>query len=203
MMGQVLYKASFEDQTAADFKNATLAFAVLGGVLGLVLGFAGGLSGRSALMGAKAGSIGLVLGGLLGAGASFVLLPVYFRASDRTPEALSQDMLLPFLVHGGIWAACGLAGGLALALGLGGGRERLIHGALGGLIGAILGTLGYEMVGALLFTAAKTTSPVSWTWTTRLIGRLLVAGVTGLVAGALLDSRGGRGPQPSSASPPA
>ena len=38
---------SRESQAAADLTNATLAFAILGGVTGLAMGFAGGLADRS------------------------------------------------------------------------------------------------------------------------------------------------------------
>src|SRR4051812_46191880 len=40
MMGQIIMKARFEDQSAADFKNAILAFSILGGVLGAAMGAA-------------------------------------------------------------------------------------------------------------------------------------------------------------------
>ena len=47
-----------------------------------------------------------------------------FDALDKAQEELSRDLTLPLLIHGGIWAACGLAGGVALAIGLGAGRTR-------------------------------------------------------------------------------
>jgi hypothetical protein len=78
VMGQTIMKASFEDQSSADFKNATLAFAVLGGVLGAALGMAGGIARRSTQAGMKSSVVGLVLGAVLATGASLALLPFYF-----------------------------------------------------------------------------------------------------------------------------
>ena len=50
---------------------------------------------------------GLVLGCGLTAGATWGLLPVYFRALERSQEAMSHDLLLPLLIHcrhlGGRW----------------------------------------------------------------------------------------------------
>jgi hypothetical protein len=133
-----------------------------------------------------------VLGGLIGAGASLAMLPVYFRALDRAQEELSRDLTLPLVVHGVIWAACGLAGGVALGVGMGGGRGRVLNAALGGLIGAALGAALYEVLGAVAFPAGKTTYPVSLTWDTRLLARLLVGGLTGLVAAAAVNAQGQR-----------
>ena len=123
VMGQVIMKASFHDQSAADFKNATLAFAVLGGVLGATLGLAGGLARNSTRAAAMAAAIGLILGVVMGIGTSSAFLPLFFRALDVSKEELSRDLTLPLLVHCGIWSACGLAGGLAFGIGLGGPRR--------------------------------------------------------------------------------
>jgi hypothetical protein len=185
MMGQTLYKASLEDQLSADAKNATLAFALLGGALGLALGIAGGFARHSAHAVLKVGVFGLVLGGLAGGGLSLVILPIYNRAVERSPEDMSHDILLPLLVHGGIWSACGLTGGLAFGIGLGAGRRRLFNAALGGLIGAALGAVLFEAVGALIFSESQTTRPISSTWNTRLLARLLVASLSGSLAAAV------------------
>ena len=45
---------------------------------------------------------------------------------------------------------------------------------LGGFIGAALGTVTYELLGATVFPAAQTTQFVSATWATRLFARLAV-----------------------------
>src|SRR5262249_2450091 len=145
-------------------------------------GIAGGLARHAAGAGIRAGVLGLVLGGLLSTGASLALLPVYFRAEDRAKEELSRDLTLPLLVHGGIWAAAGFAGGTALGIGLGGGRARILNAGLGGLVGAAAGAALYEILGAMVFPSGKTTPPLSNDWATRLLARILVATLAGLVA---------------------
>ena len=50
---------------AADFKNAILSTALLGGVMGLTMGFAGGLAGRSIVRGIVVGLIAAAIGGSL------------------------------------------------------------------------------------------------------------------------------------------
>jgi len=190
VMGQTIMKASFKDQSAADVKNATLAFAVLGGVLGAALGTAGGLARKSAWAGIVSSVVGLVLGGVLGAGSSLALLPVYFTALDRAQEELSRDLTLPLLVHGGIWAACGLAGGVAFGIGLGAGRTRVINAALGGLIGAVVGAALYEIIGATAFPTDKTTSPLAMTGKARLLARLLVAILSAMLAAVVINMQG-------------
>ena len=113
VMGQTIMKASFKDQAVADFQNAALAFAVLGGTLAAALGMAGGLARKSMRAGIISSVVGLGLGMILGIAASIVMLPIYFNALERTQEELSRDLTLPLVVHAGIWAACGLAGGAA------------------------------------------------------------------------------------------
>jgi hypothetical protein len=188
VMGQTIMKASFKDQSAADTKNATLAFTVLGSLLGAALGVAGGIARRSTKAGMGSSAVGLVLGAVLGAGASLALLPFYFRALDKTQEELSRDLTLPLLVHGGIWAACGLAGGVAFALGLGAGRIQLMKAAGGGLIGAAFGAALYELIGATAFPQDMTTSPLATLWIPRFLARLLVATLSGLLAAVAIST---------------
>ncbi|QEH34872.1 hypothetical protein OJF2_34170 [Aquisphaera giovannonii] len=187
VMGMEIFRPTFQDQSAADYRNGTMAFAALGGLLGLAMGIAGGLARRSVRAGLRAGAIGLVLGAALGAAASLALIAAYLRAADRSPEELSRDLFLPLAVHGGIWAACGLAGGAALGMGLGGPRGRVLQAAVGGLIGAAAGAVLYELIGASAFPADRTASPVSATRATRLMARLLVAGLAGLVAALVVN----------------
>ncbi len=190
VMGQTIMKASFQDQSAADTKNATLAFAVLGGMLGAALGMAGGLARKSTRAGLESSVVGLVLGVALGALASLALLPVYFMALERAQEELSRDLTLPLFVHGGIWAACGLAGGLAFGIGLGVGRTRVINAALGGLMGAVVGAVLYEVIGAMAFPTGKTTIPLPIDGKVRLLARLLVATLSGMLAAVVINMQG-------------
>jgi hypothetical protein len=188
VMGQTIMKASFKDRSAAETKNATLAFAVLGGLLGATLGMAGGIARRSTKAGMGSSALGLVLGAVLGAGTSLALLPLYFRALDKAQEELSRDLTLPLLVHGGIWAACGLAGGVAFAIGLGAGRIRLVKAAVGGIIGAVLGAALYELIGAIAFPQDNTSSPQATIWIARLLARLLVATLSSLLAAVAVST---------------
>ena len=194
MMGHVLMKATFADQVAADYKNATLAFAVLGGVMGAALGMAGGIARKSAWAGMRGATVGLVAGSILGALASVLVLPVYFHKLDVAQEELSRDLVLPVLVHLAIWAACGLAGGLAFGIGLNAGRARTINAALGGLIGAALGAVLYDIIGAAMMPEGKTASPLPITWEARLLGHMLVATLSALLAAVVTNMKGTKSP---------
>ncbi len=175
-MGQNIKKVEFEDQSVADYKNALVAFAWLGGLLAAGMGVAGGLARDSLPAALRAAALGLVLGVGAALVASAAFLPVYFRALDQSKEDLSRDLVIPLLTHAGIWAACGLAGGLALGIGMGGGRSGIAKATLGGLVGAAIGAAAYEMIGAFAFASRDhTTSPVSWSLATRLLARVLVA----------------------------
>ena len=79
------------------------------------------------------------------------------------------------LVHGGIWGPIGAAGGLAFALGLGGGPRSAFRATLGGLVGASLGTVLFEIVGAWFFPLAKTAYPIAVGAGARLTARLLTS----------------------------
>jgi hypothetical protein len=55
------------------------------------------------------------------------------------------------------------------------------------MIGAVLGAALYELIGAFAFVASKTTFPVSVTWYTRLLARILVASSAGLLAAVVVN----------------
>ncbi|RUL85375.1 hypothetical protein [Tautonia sociabilis] len=137
----------------AEVKNSALANGLLGALLGAAMGLGAGLSRRSAPLGLKAAAVGLVVGGVAGAGASAVMGPVFFRF--LTPES---GLGLPLMTHGVIWAMVGLAGGLALGIGLGGGA-RLPSALVGGLIGGIVGTFVFEVINAIAFSDVRVYEP--------------------------------------------
>ncbi len=192
VMGRVLMKANFHDQASADYKNAMVSFTILGSLLSASLGFAGGLSQGSKRLAMIAGLAGIVLGGILAGSASYTLLPVYFHAEDVSKEELSRDLMLPLLVHGGIWAAAGLGGGIAFGIGLHQGRARLIKAALGGFIGAAVASAIYEILGAAIFPGGKTTPPLASEWSHRLLARLLVTSLAAAFASAFVTSDASR-----------
>jgi hypothetical protein len=159
-------------EAAAVAKNAGLAFLILGAALGGGLGAAGGLARGSRRAAVQATWAGLVLGIVATGVMSLALLPAYNTYQRRHPDEAARDLLLPLLVHAGIWSAAGAAGGLALALGLGE-RGPMARAVLGGFLGAAVGTVAYELAGAF-FPAARTAQFVSATWETRLMARLAV-----------------------------
>jgi hypothetical protein len=174
-------------------KNATVAFALLGGILGLVLGLAGGMARSAVRAGLGAALIGLLLGMIATGGTSLLALPIYNRIVDRYEDKISLNIAIPLLMHGAIWGVAGAVGGLALGIGTGG-RSRIVRGLIGGLVGAWLGAVAFEVLGGFVFPLAETVQPLSLTWDSRLLARSLV---TILAAGgaalAIADAAGRKG----------
>jgi len=162
---------TLETENLAAVKNGSLAFGALGLCLGGLLGVAGGLARRSISAVVTAGGLGAVLGTVLGAGVSRALLPLFLKAQLHQPE---NDLIISLIMHGVIWGLVGASAGLAFAVGLG--ERRVVGQAVaGGLVGAVLGAVAFDMMGAAFFHTADTIMPVSETWPTRLMARLLVA----------------------------
>jgi len=191
--GQKVMLPTRSTLNAADLKNATLAFAVLGGVTGLVMGIAGGVAGRSALHGVVVGLGAQVLGVLVGALASLALVPLFHR--DFVPD--TNDLLSPIMIHAGIWAAIGAVGGLAFAIGMRRGR-RLLNAIGGACLGAILATVVFHVLSGALFPDSGSTEPVATSSFVRLLAMLLV---TVLVAPGAARGALGRASLPSSPVP--
>jgi hypothetical protein len=166
----------------ARLYSATFTFAALGGLLGLALGVAGGLARGSTSAGVRAAISGLLLG-LAGVGStSLLLVSIFFNTRD--PQ--SSDLVVPLFTHGAIWCVAGAVCGLSLGLGLGG-RLRWIATLVGGVAGAAMATIVYELVGALAFASSKTDLPLSSSATTRAMALLLVAALSSI--GAVLAAR--------------
>jgi hypothetical protein len=170
LSGSEVLKPTLETLSIAEAKNAELVFAILGGALGLLLGAAGGLASRSVSRAVKAATTGLIGGVAVGTLLPLALLVPYSRLQEWR---YSDDLLVPLLMHALFWGALGAVGGLAFAIGLGS-RHRLRL-AFVALLGACLGTAIFEVLGATLDLMASTTDPISKTWLTRLIARVLVA----------------------------
>ncbi len=176
-MGTIAPAVTAEHQTAADVRNAALAFAVLGGCLGGCLGLAGGLARRSGGAAAAAGLLGLLLAAGLAGGVSLGTLKTF---GDARVIYSDYDMPLSMAMHGLIWGLSGAAAGLAFGVGMG--RRRLLATApAAGFAGAVLGAIAFDLIGAGLFPMADTGDPVSITWASRLTARLLVALATAAV----------------------
>jgi hypothetical protein len=169
-------------------RNGAATFGALGCLLGLSLGLAGGLSRRSAV-GATVGAIvGIVLGSAAGALPALGIMP--WTWNHRNDDPSSTDLFVPLLVHLGLWCAAGAAAGLAYAAGQGNWKFKgLIAAALRGLIGAAIGTVVFELVGAFEFPMDRTTGPFSATAVTRLMARLCVAGFVALAIALPIEAR--------------
>jgi hypothetical protein len=179
--------ASTQEVMRTDVKNAALAFAVQGACLSLALGLAGGLARGSVRVGIAAGLVGAVLGGALALGASAVLQPLYYRNVQL--DQVEQGLIVPMLVHGGIWGAAGLAGGVAFGLGLGRGRSSIVRAAVGGLVGVLVAAFLFEPSAAMAFPKAATTRPLSLTPGSRLLAKLLASLLSAAGIAALLTVR--------------
>jgi hypothetical protein len=129
---------------AARVMSTTITFSILGGILAILQGFAGGLVRRSFGAAAEAGSLGLISGAAATAAVAAIVVPVFFKLHD--PQA--SGLLLPLLCHGAIWGSIGAAGGLAFAIGLGD-RFLVLKAIAGGIAGALVATVLYEIVGAV------------------------------------------------------
>jgi hypothetical protein len=177
------------EMAQAQSYNGALTFGLLGGLLGLGLGLAGGLTRRSAVGAVIGGLAGLILGTAAGALPALVVMP--WQWQHRNDDPSSTELLVPFATHLALWGLVGLAAGVSFAIGVGGARpSRLLAGAAAGLVGAILGTFAFEMIGAFAFPLARTADPFSGTSETRLLARLCVAGFVGLGAIRSLPSGG-------------
>ena len=172
-MGMTMNVPSQAGEHGAITRNAALAYGLLGAALGLALGLAGGSHAAHGPMRSRGALIGLAAGAVAGAAATPALLPIYFRTIIEDP--LASGLTVPLLLHGGIWAAVGAAGGLALGIGFGVRRAELWKIILGGLVGGLLGAIIYELIGAFVFPMSATTKPISESGVTRLIARLAVS----------------------------
>jgi hypothetical protein len=97
------------------------------------------------------------------------------------------DLILSMCMHGLIWGLLGAAAGLAFATGL---RKATLcaRTLAAGWLGAVLGTIAFEMIGAMFFSMAETDEPISETWPTRLMARLLVTVGTAVILIVLLPA---------------
>jgi hypothetical protein len=156
-------------------RNGMTALGLLGGSLGLGLGLAGGLLRGSARSAGLAGLVGALLGGAAGAGAARVLVPLYFSNYSGV------SLIVPLLVHGGLWTSIAIAAGLAFGLGTGG-PGRAIEAVIHAIAGALIATFTYEFAGVWLFPAAQTDRPLPLSSASRMFAYLVVA----LIIGAAL-----------------
>ncbi|MFM7591183.1 MAG: hypothetical protein ACKO85_05250, partial [Isosphaeraceae bacterium] len=156
--------------------EAAVTVAIQGAALGLALGLAGGIiagKGRSAL---GSGLAGMLVAGFVPGAVSVGLTPIFLEYYN--PD---KDMLLMALtIHGCVAMSEGAAAGLALWLGLKRARSRnqaglLVSAIKGGLLGAGLAMLIFQIAGMVVFPLSQTTLPISISKISRLTSHSLVA----------------------------
>ncbi len=154
LMGNTILEPTEATNLVAATRNAAATFGVLGLCLGASLGIAGGLARRS-IGGALAGGLaGALLGLASGAGVTWAILPRFIAARDYY---FDYDLVISVGMHMLLWGLLGAGAGLAFVVGLR--RYRLGASAfIAGLIGAALGAVAYDIIGAVLFSARTPTS---------------------------------------------
>jgi hypothetical protein len=170
IMGQIVSAPSAETVAVAVVRNAAVAFGLLGVCLAGSLGVAGGLARRSKFAIFGAGILGVILGLAIGALVSFGVLPFFLNTQPYHPE---YEMILSVMMHTAIWGLTGAVAGLAFAVGLGE-RRLVLRAILAAFVGAVLGAVIFDLVGAAIFPLASTDQPISTTWPSRLLARILV-----------------------------
>jgi hypothetical protein len=186
LMGSKIRAPNRATTTEAARRNGALTFGILGVCLGTCLGMAGGLARRSTSVAVAGALLGALLGLALGAGVSWAALPWFMMIRL---DYMDYDLMISLCMHGLIWGLLGASAGLAFAVGLG--EPRLCGKVLAaGFVGAVLGTVAFEVVGAVVFPMAETDEPISETWATRLMARLLVTVGTALVVMLILPEPG-------------
>jgi hypothetical protein len=160
-----------------EMKKAAAAYGLLGLILGVAMGATGGLIGgsiRSAFSGMLVGGFS---GAVLGAGGCALLIPMYYRLMDPT-----RGLIMLFMTYVAIFAGVGAAGGLALGCGSGD-RKTIVRCVIGGLLGSLLGTFGFEVANSLAFPLLESFAPVPVEQMPRIVVHLSVAIGTALFAG--------------------
>src|SRR5262249_49040149 len=108
-----------------------------------------------------------------------------------------NDLYSAILIRGGIWTAIAFVGGLAFAMGLGCLR-RIPHVLIVACVGAVLATLVFQLLSAVLFAESRSTDPVANSVFVRLLAMLMISvlvaigaarGVMGHVNGARVVPR--------------
>ena len=136
----------------AAARNGALAFGVVGPFLGGCLGLAGGLARRSSFA-VAAGGLGSVLGFAAGVGASLALLPFCIAARIRYPD---NELVISFLMHGGIWASVGPWPDWPSRSVLGE-RPLWVRALTAGFAGALIGAIAFDLIGAVAFPGRRPT----------------------------------------------
>ena len=183
LMGQMIRSPTAKTIQAAAIRMTVRFFAISGGLFGLAMGVAGGLAIGSVRSAVRVGMMGLVAGALMGGPGGLLFIPAHERAED----AELPEMAISLVSHLGLWVPLGLVGGLALGLGARS-RRRVMPVVIGGVAGAVIGTISFEFLGALAFPLAETGRPISGTATTRLVAWFMILATSATGSAAALAS---------------
>ena len=170
MMGHAYRDTSARSREVAMLKGASCLLGTLGALMGMGMGLVGGRSSRSPRQAIIGAGVGLLAGGLAGAAPPWIVIPAYDRAEELTAGDLGRSLLM----HWALWTSLGAAAGLALGIGIGD-RKRILAALFGGAIGAVAGTVVYELAGSLVAPLAETGKPFAESSTARLMAALCIA----------------------------
>lgn len=130
----------------------------------------------------------------LSAAPSFLMMPAFAASADRDPGSL--DLTMPLLIHLGLWAPIGAGIGLLFGILRKRGIAGTIESTLAGAVGATLGTVAFEFLGAIVMPTDKTNEPMPGTERARLAAAMCISlGIMiSLLYSALRSKHEGRGP---------
>jgi hypothetical protein len=176
------FRALNRELSLSGTRNAAVAFGLLGACLGLALSLTPGSSRRSTVRRLGSSLLGLLAGGTAGVAGSYLVIPFHYEYKDPSGTEIGQSVL----THGMIWGLVGLGAGVAYGIS----RSRptrltVFRSAQGGLIGALIGTVLYELIGGLAFPLARTTDAISASAWTRLLACMAIA--LGTAVGILMS----------------
>ena len=181
-MGQIVIAPTIATTQAAAVKNSVRMFGAFGALVGFMLGLAGGWLRGNARAAWAAAVVGLIAGGVTGAAGP----PLIVRGFHQWQSQGADDLIISMVMHSGLLALSGAAAGLAFALGLGN-KRRLVHAALGGAIGAVIGAVAYDLIGAFALPFANTADPIAATAAARFLEVIVPA--IAIAAGAASGAR--------------
>jgi hypothetical protein len=177
-----------QEKPVVDGRNAALANGAFGALVGLAFAAAGVLAGGRGGRFPQLAAMGLLLGGAVGAGAGFTLVPLHFHTFDpRTPS-----LLLPMLIMGGLWGSVLAVAGLAFGWSAGD-HSAGIRGLFAGLLGAAAGAFGFILVLAMAFPLLRMEQPLPSTPALRFVAMAMVTACAAVaIARGVLTTPGAR-----------
>jgi hypothetical protein len=179
-------KVFSDARVVVESRRTATAFGFLGFALGVALGLVGSLAAGSSHVRLITALGGGVLGATAGAVMSLGLVPLFLRYQDPESGIISL-FLTQAAILGAIGATCGLVVGWAR-----GDHSALVQPALGGLVGALLGTILYDTACSLAFPFLRTYEVIPTERVPRLMAHVSVAVCIALLAGLAAEKRARR-----------